>query len=446
MPNNFNSFFQITKSIQFFFKPKKSVVFIKQNNFFIFYVYLDVEKLIFFNIKGHKKRKQSSYSLRYLKFILNFIISSIHTNNKKDFFDFFIFRFIQHILVNPFSYNIIYFYQNFSYFFKKTSYFDSSKSIVTAQKRFFYQRNLSIINQATLIHSIKKSILCFFNKLYSQNNQKLSKKKLIFGGKKLYSIKYIPSSKQKARSIKETIFYKKGNFMIIPYVYMNHFTPKNKVVHIPFFNFYKKLLSSDSFKTKKRKPLIINTKYVSSRRIKSYIPQISPKTIYFHLYTSNILESAVNTNKVEQFKSILSLVTNTRFSFYQINVLSLSRYSFNQEKINDKKKYIANFEDDSKIKQKGSKFFLKNFEQKINIRYKYIAVFIKDLIRICFFSIYIKKAGFMANFFAYTRPKLPRNRKETTYVRFLIKLLKRFSGQRKERIGVRIRFQGRVNR
>ena len=107
------------------------------------------------------------------------MISNINSNNKKDFFDFFIFQFIQYILVNPFSYNIIYFYQNFSYFFKKISYFDSSKSLVTTQKRFFYQRNLSIINQATLILSVKKSILCFFNKLYSQNNQKLSQKKVI---------------------------------------------------------------------------------------------------------------------------------------------------------------------------------------------------------------------------------------------------------------------------
>jgi hypothetical protein len=407
---------------------------------------MDIEKLIFFNSKAHKKIKQSSYYIRYYKFMLNFIIINVNSNNKKAFFDFFIFQFIQHILVNPFAYNIIYFYQNFSYFFKKISYVDSSKSLVTTQKRFFYQRNVSIINQATLINSIKKSILCFFNKLYFQNNQEFSKEKVIFGSKKLYSTKHIPSPKQKARSIKERLSYKKENFIKIPYMYINQFIPKNKVVNIPFFNFYKKLPSSESFKTKKRKPVITNTKYVSSRIIKSYIPQIAPKTIYFHLYTSNIIESAVNTNKVEQFKSILSLITNTRFSFYQINVLSLSRYSFNQEKINEKKKYIAKFEDDSKIKQKSSKFFLKNFEQKMNIRYKYIAVFIKDLIRICFFSMYIKKAGFIANFFAYTRPKLPRNRKETTYVRFIIKLLKRFSGQRKERIGVRIRFQGRVNR
>ena len=48
--------------------------------------------------------------------------------------------------------------------------------------------------------------------------------------------------------------------------------------------------------------------------------------------------------------------------------------------------------------------------------------------------------------FAVGLSSLPRNRKETRFLRFLIKLIKVFASQRSERLGVRIRFKGRVNR
>ncbi len=79
-------------------------------------------------------------------------------------------------------------------------------------------------------------------------------------------------------------------------------------------------------------------------------------------------------------------------------------------------------------------------------RFRYVAVYIQDLIRISFFSIFIKKAAFLAFFFAFTLSKLPRNRKETQFIRFLIKLVKVFAAQREEILGVRLRFKGRVNR
>lgn len=73
-------------------------------------------------------------------------------------------------------------------------------------------------------------------------------------------------------------------------------------------------------------------------------------------------------------------------------------------------------------------------------------MYIKDLIRIIFFCIYLKKPTFIVSFFSFILAKLPRNRKETQFLRFLIKLVKIFSTQRKERLGLRIRFQGRINR
>ena len=75
-----------------------------------------------------------------------------------------------------------------------------------------------------------------------------------------------------------------------------------------------------------------------------------------------------------------------------------------------------------------------------------MAIYIKDLIRIIFISLYLKKPTFIVSFFIYILAKLPRNRKETQFIRFLMQLVKTFSTHRREILGLRFRFQGRVNR
>jgi len=105
----------------------------------------------------------------------------------------------------------------------------------------------------------------------------------------------------------------------------------------------------------------------------------------------------------------------------------------------DVEKFVAS-------KRKLSQFYLNSRERERMSRYRYIGIYRKDLIRVCFFSRYLKKADFLASFFAFTISKLPRNRKELKYVHFLIKLLKRFASRNKDILGIRIRFQGRLNR
>lgn len=166
---------------------------------------------------------------------------------------------------------------------------------------------------------------------------------------------------------------------------------------------------------------------------------------------------------------------HSRFSFYQINAVSFARFAFDQEIHADQKMRINLLQDQKKrtgaIKMKTvvlsshqrtnpayssgkkvksqvkfSQRFLASLERERLSRNRAFGIFIKDLIRITFFSRYLKKANFLASFFAFTISKLPRNRKETTFLRFLRKLLKVFGSQRKEMLGVRVRFQGRVNR
>jgi len=99
------------------------------------------------------------------------------------------------------------------------------------------------------------------------------------------------------------------------------------------------------------------------------------------------------------------------------------------------------------IKKKIRSFtFFSYLQKKIEARYHNVAIYIKDLVRITFFCRYLKKANFMANFYAILLAKLPRKRKETQLIKFFVKILKVFSVQRTERIAIRLRFQGRVNR
>lgn len=73
-------------------------------------------------------------------------------------------------------------------------------------------------------------------------------------------------------------------------------------------------------------------------------------------------------------------------------------------------------------------------------------MYIPDLIRMSFIALYGKHAQLLINFFAFILPKLPRNRKETKFIRFLIKVAKIFAAQRPEITGLRLTFQGRINR
>ena len=95
---------------------------------------------------------------------------------------------------------------------------------------------------------------------------------------------------------------------------------------------------------------------------------------------------------------------------------------------------------------KKSQKFLTSFQKEIGLRYRYVGVFIPDLVRFTFISLYSKYTQRLITFFAFTLAKLPRNRKETKYVRFLAKLVKVFAAQRPEILGLRFRFQGRINR
>jgi len=202
-------------------------------------------------------------------------------------------------------------------------------------------------------------------------------------------------------------------------------------------------------RVKKMDPSLLTKKKVSASQL---------RTLYFKLYPSTSQEAYLNSNTFTQLKYLLSVRANSRFSFYPINALSLVRFAYDHERHVEKAKYLElRQQNESAIQAlsakkkpyenvKLSQRFLAKLEREMASRFRYVAIYIKDLIRITFFSVYLKKVSFLAAFYAFTLSKLPRNRKETKFLRFLRKLLKVFASQRMERVGVRIRFQGRVNR
>jgi len=185
-------------------------------------------------------------------------------------------------------------------------------------------------------------------------------------------------------------------------------------------------------------------------RVRNGYKAIQPESFYFKLYSTNFQESKPNSNSFNQLKLLLGLITNTQFSFYFINAISLARFAFDKEHYQRKNKTVQQFLTKNTFNLKKSKRsshrFLQNIEREVIWRFRHVAIYIKDLIRTIFISLYLKKATFMVSFFRYVLAKLPRNRKETQFLRFLMQLVKTFSTHRREIIGLRFRFQGRVNR
>ena len=218
------------------------------------------------------------------------------------------------------------------------------------------------------------------------------------------------------------------------------------IAGFPFFSRrYFQVNSPNEKSTKSRKK---EKRGITLTRKAFLVKKAMPQTVYFQLHPANSQEGYLNTKSFHQLKYLLSAVTNSRFSLYQLNALSLARFAFDQERhVEAKTKNPGAFKKESRFsKVKLSQRFLFSLDRERSSRFRYVGVFIKDLIRVSFFARYLKKVNYLAFFYAFALSKLPRNRKETKFLRFLIKLVKVFASQRKERVGVRLRFQGRVNR
>lgn len=153
-------------------------------------------------------------------------------------------------------------------------------------------------------------------------------------------------------------------------------------------------------------------------------------------FSNKKLELITKYNKANCNKQILTTVLQQNTKIFYINALALTKFGFLLEK-----KSITN----QNLITNPNKF-LANLDREMISKYKYIGVYIKDLIRVAFIALFLKKPAFLVKFIAFQLNVLPKNRKETTFIRFIIKLVKTFAAEREEIWGLRLKFKGRVNR
>ncbi len=205
-----------------------------------------------------------------------------------------------------------------------------------------------------------------------------------------------------------------------------------------------KNLSLDS-KTKNLKPDILN----DSMSLMTVVKWSNKTNEIFNFVNPNSTKGEINKNnvkftdklyfkntytKINDNKNALSLLINKKINIFFINSLALTKYGFNlQRRLNEKQ-------------ERNPTLYLQNLDRDMINKYKYIGIYIKDLIRVCFVGMFLKKPNFIAKFIAFQLAKLPRNRKETQFIKFIIKVVKTFAAEREEITGLRIKFKGRVNR
>jgi len=125
-------------------------------------------------------------------------------------------------------------------------------------------------------------------------------------------------------------------------------------------------------------------------------------------------------------------------SLHYVNGRSLAKYG--------RASFIQNLPVQKRIGKKSPGAFIKHRDRERVRRYKYSAVQIRNIIRAAYVGFYIKNPTLITQLLAYALPKLQRNRKETKFLRFIIKLVKVRSASRWEALGIKLEFQGRVNR
>ncbi len=255
---------------------------------------------------------------------------------------------------------------------------------------------LILANAKEIFKIKKKEWRVLFLKVFTKWFQE---KKIVTNVQKLYTFykkienNFNPSSQVK-KSIKKQIDTKK----------FFHPFNKNKTR-----NLFSHILAS-----KKRKQRSI----INARKIFDY-----ERLVFNHNYLNHT-----------QIKEIFSIISQKNIKIFYINALSLTKYAFNLERLLEKRE------------KRSPRLFLQTIDRDLINKHKYIGIYIKDLIRVCFIGMFFKNARFIAKYLAFQIGARPHNRKETSFIRFIIKVAKTFAAEREEISGFRISFKGRVNR
>jgi hypothetical protein len=145
---------------------------------------------------------------------------------------------------------------------------------------------------------------------------------------------------------------------------------------------------------------------------------------------------------------VLSFLTGTSVSVHRINGLALARLGLDRDKVElvQQTQTKGFSKGTNKPQSANSARLLAHLRETTGNRLGTSPTAVPDLVRLPFTALYIKAAPALAERLANGLRTLPRQRKETAFLRSLRKLVKVLAALRPERLGLRIRLQGRVNR
>ena len=152
--------------------------------------------------------------------------------------------------------------------------------------------------------------------------------------------------------------------------------------------------------------------------------------------------------RVSSLTRRLSRLAGVPVHLVRINALSLARFDFDRDVARRVRSGNASSvrETAARVRVPTSARFLARLEQERGSRFSAAAGRLPDLLRLGFVAVYLKNAGVRAQLLANSLARLPRNRNEIPFIRFMRKVVKVLVSARPERLGVRVSFKGRVAR
>lgn len=253
---------------------------------------------------------------------------------------------------------------------------------------------------------------------------------------KINKVKKINIKKQKKRKYLQNIKKKKKQFIKpINVIKKQEIKTFNKIQNRLKKDFLRKLFKKIKIHLRLKKKFVFksNLKKNIFFKVKSWNKSWRKKKLRVRRTWINIhpILKGKYTN-YNQKKLLLTSWAGFPLNIFMINTLAFTKLSFKLDRLKTK------HNNPTKIISKMDRDYIN--------RYKYIAIYIKDLVRIGIISMFFKKPSFLAKFTAFQLAKLPKNRKETVFIRFLMKAIRTFSAGRKEIVALRMKFKGRVNR
>lgn len=139
------------------------------------------------------------------------------------------------------------------------------------------------------------------------------------------------------------------------------------------------------------------------------------------------------------FKRVLNILTKLNYKVFLYNIKSLFNFSklnisTNESLIIQKQKINRYFEISNKLKKR------------FNRRWNRINFLGTDLMNIAQYSLFFKNPTLLAYFISYQFTFLPKNKRQTSFAKYISKILFNFKGEFSDIKGLKLQFKGRFNK